>query len=158
MKYFQSSEQRVHGFQMLTSLKRNHVFCIGTKEKMSWKHVKNWPGAHPSQDQRYKVLSHFWEEISCYPPSTGPPKEVFCHCSCSAIQSLVKLWFTGYKQVLELGGPQCYAWDVGFDGLQNFGLTGSWRLPPRLQKKTWEARQCMAGLEFLQTALERAVC
>jgi hypothetical protein len=33
----------------------------------------------------------------------------------------------------------------------------SWRPPLRYQRKVWEARQCVTGFEFLESAPERVV-
>jgi hypothetical protein len=48
--------------------------------------------------------------------------------------------------------PCHHAPDAGFTGMQNVRALGSWRLPPRFQRKVWEVRKCIAQLEFLWAA------
>lgn len=37
--------------------------------------------------------------------------------------------------------PWCYPCDTGFTSMWNAGIAESWKLPPRFQENTWEARQ-----------------
>jgi hypothetical protein len=43
---------------------------------------------------------------------------------------------------------------VGSAGIKNARITKLKKLPPRFQRKAWEARQCVAGSVFLQAAPE----
>lgn len=45
----------------------------------------------------------------------------------------------------------------GFVGLQKAREMGSWRLPPRFQRKNWEARQCVAGSGSTQAAPQKVM-
>jgi hypothetical protein len=47
--------------------------------------------------------------------------------------------------------------DFGFADMQNARITGSWMLPSRFQRKTGEARQCVAGSESLQADPKRVI-
>ena len=46
---------------------------------------------------------------------------------------------------------------AGSAGMQDSGVRGSWRHPPRFQGKSWEARQGIAGPESLQAPPENSV-
>lgn len=36
--------------------------------------------------------------------------------------------------------------DANCTGMQKMRATGSWKLPPRFERKDWESRQCVEGL------------
>jgi hypothetical protein len=42
--------------------------------------------------------------------------------------------------------------NAGFTGMQNPSFMDSWRLPPRFQRKAWEACYCVAESGSLQTS------
>jgi hypothetical protein len=45
--------------------------------------------------------------------------------------------------------PWCHPHDAGFTGVQNAGVAGYGRFPPRFQRKAWEAQQCVARSKSL---------
>jgi hypothetical protein len=48
-----------------------------------------------------------------------------------------------------------HALDSGFESTLNARVVGSWKLPPRFQRKAWEATQCVAVSDVLKEAPDR---
>jgi hypothetical protein len=51
-----------------------------------------------------------------------------------------------------------YPCGTGFADTQYVGVTGSWRLLLRFQRKVREARVCVIGPGYLKAALEKVMC
>jgi hypothetical protein len=63
-----------------------------------------------------------------------------------------------FSATTQTGSRPChYQHDAGFAGMQSLRVMGSWRHLPKFQRKAWEFRQCLTGLESLQAAHGRAM-
>jgi hypothetical protein len=95
-----------------------------------------------------------------HPACTGRPKKLFPQDSFHYTQLCRSSETSGSsfpRFSSSCGRSWHHSYDDGFAGMQNVRVLGSWKFPPRCQKKTWKVRQCMTESEYLQEAPERAM-
>jgi hypothetical protein len=74
--------------------------------------------------------------------------------NCPSVHSSLQLWSKGAQLQLKLVACLGIICDAGFAGMKNARVLELRRLTSRFQKKAWEVKPCMAGLNTCRQPLK----
>jgi hypothetical protein len=132
----------------------------------AWENRKD--ALRASQKLSRQPPSHAWDVkaqicFKGFPPQNLFREEVWCPVCSKPRMSLVIPFLVFIQQGTEeaiAAMVQALTGDLGFSGMQNTTIMGSWWLLPTFQRKVWEVRQCAEGQSEppAKAAPDRAMC